>query len=73
MRREKGWRLWQQYRGHKREREVGEAGEGTMGINGEGGDLTWGMNIQYTDDVLQNCIPETYIISLNDVIPIIFF
>ena len=35
------------------------------------GDLTWGgkHTIQYTDDVLQNCTPETYIILLIDVNP----
>ena len=34
-----------------------------------GGDLTWGgeHTIQYTDDGLQNCIPETYIILLTNV------
>ena len=33
------------------------------------GDLTWSdeHTIQYTDDVLQNCTPETYIISLTNV------
>ena len=33
------------------------------------GDLTWGgeHTVQYTDDVLQNCTPETYIILLNNV------
>ena len=33
------------------------------------GDLTWGgeHTIQYTDDVLQNCTPETYIILLTNV------
>ena len=32
------------------------------------GDLTWGgeHTVQYTDDVLQNCIPETYIILLTN-------
>ena len=36
------------------------------------GDLTWGgeHTIQYTDDVLQNCTPETYTILLTDVMPI---
>ena len=36
------------------------------------GDLTWGSEhtIHYTDDVLQNRTPETYIISLTDVTPI---
>ena len=36
------------------------------------GDLTWGGEhmIQYMDDVLQNCIPETYIILLTTVTPI---
>ena len=44
---------------------------------GEGGevvtevDLTWGgeHTIQYTDDVLFNCTPETYIILLANVTP----
>ena len=33
------------------------------------GDLAWGgeHTIQYTVDVLQNCIPETYIILLINV------
>ena len=37
----------------------------------EGG-LTWGRKhtIQDTDFVLQNCVPETYIISLTNAIPI---
>ena len=31
------------------------------------GDLTWGgeYTVQYTDNVLQNCIPETHIILLT--------
>ena len=35
-------------------------------------DLTWGgeYTIQYTDDVLQNCTPETCINLLTNVIPI---
>ena len=35
-------------------------------------DLTWDgeHTIQYTDDVLQNCTPETYIILLTNVTPI---
>ena len=39
------------------------------------GDLTWGgeYTIQYTDDVLQNCTPETYIVLLTNVSPIIQF
>ena len=34
-------------------------------------DLTWGgqHTVQYTDDVLQNCILETYIILLTNVTP----
>ena len=34
------------------------------------GDLTCGdeHTIQYTDDVLQNCTPETYIILLTNII-----
>ena len=37
------------------------------------GDLTWGdeHTIQYTDDILYSCIPETCIISLANVTPII--
>ena len=36
------------------------------------GDLTWGgeHTIQYTDDVLLNCTPETCIILLTNVTPI---
>ena len=36
------------------------------------GDLTWSgeHKIQFTDDVLQNCTPETYIILLTNVAPI---
>ena len=36
------------------------------------GDLTQGdeHTIQYTDDILQNYIPETYVIVLANVIPI---
>ena len=36
------------------------------------GDLTWGgeHTVQSTDDVLQNCTSETYIILLTDIIPI---
>ena len=36
------------------------------------GDLTWGgeHTIQYTDDVLQNCTSEIYIVLLITVIPI---
>ena len=36
------------------------------------GDLTWDSKhtIQYTGDVLQNCIPDTYIILLTNVTPI---
>ena len=35
------------------------------------GDLTWGSKhtIQYTDDVLQNCTPDTYVILLTNVTP----
>ena len=35
------------------------------------GELTWSGEyaIHYTDDVLQNCVPETYIILLTNVIP----
>ena len=37
------------------------------------GNLTCGVKhtIQYTDDALQNCTPETYIILLTNVTPII--
>ena len=36
------------------------------------GDLTLGgeHTIQYTDNVLENCIPETYVILLVNVTPI---
>ena len=36
------------------------------------GDLIWSGKdtIQYTDDVLQNCTPEIYIILLTNVTPI---
>ena len=36
------------------------------------GDLTWGgeHTIQYTDDILQNRTPETFIILLTNVTPI---
>ena len=36
------------------------------------GDLTWGgePTVQYTDDVLWDCAPETYIIILINSIPI---
>ena len=35
------------------------------------GDFTWGgeYTIQYTDNAIQNCTPETYIILLTNVIP----
>ena len=35
-------------------------------------DLTWGgkYTIQYTDDVLQNCTSETFVILLTNVTPI---
>ena len=35
-------------------------------------DLTWGREytVQYTDDVVQNFIPETYVILLTNVTPI---
>ena len=38
------------------------------------GDLTWGgeHTIQYTDIVLQNCVPETYILLLANVTPVKF-
>ena len=41
-------------------------------INGDKGDLTLGgeRTIQHTDDVLQNCTSETYIILLINVTPI---
>ena len=36
------------------------------------GDLTWGgeHTIQYIDDPLQNCTPETYVVLLTNVTPI---
>ena len=36
------------------------------------GDLIWDgeHTIQYTDDILQNCKPETYMILLTNVTPI---
>ena len=36
------------------------------------GDLTWSgeHTIQYTDDVLQNCTPETQIVLFTNVAPI---
>ena len=36
------------------------------------GDLTWGgeHTVQYTDDVLQSCTPETYASLLTNVTPI---
>ena len=36
------------------------------------GVVTWGGEhaIQYTDDVLQNCTPDTYLILLANVTPI---
>ena len=39
---------------------------------GEVGDVTWGgeHTIQYTDDVLQNSTPETYVILLITVPPV---
>ena len=41
-------------------------------VNGELRDLTWSgeHTIHYTDDVLQNCTPETYVILLTNVTPI---
>ena len=36
------------------------------------GDMTWGgeHTIQYTDDVVQNCTPETYKTLLANVTPV---
>ena len=36
------------------------------------GDLTWGgeHTVQYTDDVLQSCISETYVILLTNATPV---
>ena len=36
------------------------------------GDLTWGCEctVQYTDEVSRNCVTETYVILLANVIPI---
>ena len=39
---------------------LGETEEGKGGINGEGRRLD--LHDKHTDDVLQNCTPETYII-----------
>ena len=44
----------------------GEVGDGKWGINGDRRE-TWvdEHTIQYTDDLLQGCTPETYIILLT--------
>ena len=36
------------------------------------GDLTWSgeHTVRYTDDILWNCIPETYVILLTKITPI---
>ena len=50
----------------------GEVEEGIGGINGDGKvlDLAGEHTIQFIDNVLQNCRPETYIILLTNIIPI---
>ena len=57
-------------------REKGEQGEVEKGKGMEmvmEGDLTWGgeHTVQYTDDILQNCTLETYIILLTSIVPVI--
>ena len=49
----------------------GEVGDGKVGLNGDGRRLNLGgeHTMQYTDEVLQNCTPETYVILLTNVIP----
>ena len=52
---------------------VGDAGDGEGGINGDGRRLDLGDGehpLQYTDGVLWNGTPETYIILLPKVTPI---
>ena len=51
---------------------MGEVEEGKGGINVMEGDLTWGgeHTVHYTDDVVQNCTPETYVILSAKVTPI---
>ena len=50
----------------------GQVEEGIGGINGDGKvlDLAGEHTIQFIDNVLQNCRPETYIILLTNVTPI---
>ena len=49
---------------------VGEVEEGKEGMN-DGGSIWLGVvnTMQYTDDVLWSCTPETYIILLTNVTP----
>ena len=52
---------------------VGEVEEGKRGINGDGRRFDFGGSehtVQYIDDVLENCTPETFIILLIKVTPI---
>ena len=65
------YRHRRQYGEHQSKEESGSE-EGKVGIMGKErieGDLTWGGEriIQHTDDVLQNCIPKTYLILLTNV------
>ena len=57
----------QQYGDYQRERCLGKVEESKGRTNGDGRRLTWGGKhmIQYTDDVLYNCVSETYIILTN--------
>ena len=51
---------------------MGKVEEGTGGINDDGRRLDLGgkHTIQYTDDMLSNCTPHTYIILLTSITPI---
>ena len=51
---------------------MGKVEEGTGGINDDGRRLDLGGEHtgQYTDDVLQNCISETYMTLLPNVTPV---
>ena len=46
--------------------------EGKVGISGDGSrlDSGGGHTIQYTGGLLQDCMPETYVILLTNVTPI---
>ena len=61
-----------QYEDYQRGRGVREVGEGKRGMNCDGGRSDWGgeHTPQYTDGVLWNCTPETYIVLLTNVAPI---